>query len=230
MMKAATAFYRLLRRKVRTRLFGRKPIRSRGPAARIVRRLAPVAGVVGLASLAFGFAADVSSLRTRTCSMPLAQPGISDLCARLGIDGFPSREERLAWEALPAGDCQAVRHFLDRFPAGVKKEEAVSRLRSPIVERSAQTVETTRVVIGYVRQSEFGFPSAAEARLDAIARARRDAEQLLCLPRLDTEQFSSAQVRPAAFDCRTLPGRGSVCSLDYQIMCRMKERPLVARC
>lgn len=132
------------------------------------------AAAAGLAAVAL-----VASLaQERVCAASWPQPELSDACGALGLGHQPTRQERLAWTELPAGDCKALRSFIQRFPGGAKRAEAQSRLD---MSRQApgpvqRTERDTRLPIhgSETRQAE---PSEARARDGALAIAQRLAER-----------------------------------------------------
>lgn len=224
------AGYRLLRRKLYRQLFARKGPRGRGPGARTVRRFLPLAGLLASATMVVGLTTNLLSMRNGLCGFGLLQPWMGDLCAAAGVDGFPTAEERQAWEALPPGDCDALRRFADLFPKGAKHEDAIDRLRSAIAQRSGAYTPAVRVAAGTVGESQAPFPTRAAAELNARARARRDAAALLCIAEPGNERFAGSEIREIGLDCRVHPWGGHVCALDYQALCRIEERRLTVRC
>src|SRR4029453_67872 len=76
------------------------------------------------ASLAF----DPFGVASGVCAIPGPQPGLSDSCGIFGLGGRPSKAERLAWEARPTGNCEALRKHISSFPDGVFRTKAADLL------------------------------------------------------------------------------------------------------
>jgi hypothetical protein len=215
----------------RAKLEGRAAPPARGPTARLVRRL--TWSGVGGAAVAGAWAIGVQffGLNQQLCTAPfLPQPGFSDLCGAIGIGGRASREERLAWEARPAGSCDALRAHIAKFKDGAYRSTAADLLTAAKTERATTFAPAPREVKGYVRQSEHPFADEAAARADATRRAETDATSLTCAPRPPFERLAGASIRPLAFDCRADPRGGTVCALDYSATCGIEAQALVQRC
>lgn len=229
-MALVRSLFRYWRRKLRRKLLYRQAPRGRGPAARLVRRILPFSILLACVTFAFGFTSDVLSMRQGTCSFSLIQPAASDLCGALGVPGFPTRSERLAWEALPHGNCDALRTFLGRFPNGARSEEARARLRTPSVVSESFPSRFERIEMGYVRYSPTPFPAESLARSDVERRAQEDSRSTLCQPREPGERTINVVVTPTAFDCQQHPEGGHICSLDYRALCQMEVRRRIVQC
>jgi hypothetical protein len=50
------------------------------------------------------FGLNALGVQDQFCSIP-SEHVISDVCGALGLGGRPTRDERLAWESRPRGDC-----------------------------------------------------------------------------------------------------------------------------
>ena len=98
--------------------------RRRGIARRVIYGATSSALSLEVALLGF----NTFGVSGKICTMPGAQPGLSDSCGALHLGGRPTREERLAWCA-GRGDCQALRAHIDRFPDGAYRSEAVALSR-----------------------------------------------------------------------------------------------------
>ena len=202
---------------------------AKAPTQRWARRFTAGGAMTAFAALLWILAADAFAIRERVCTAPLAQPDLSDLCGRWGLGGRPTRDERLAWERRTAGDCDALREHVRRFPQGAHRATAADLLTAVRVESTATTVPQSRENRGYVRQPEQGLHNEDAARADALQRARRDAADTVCAVRDDTERLQEVSVEPVAFDCRTT-SRGIGCSLDYRATCTMAVTQRVERC
>jgi hypothetical protein len=189
------------------------------------------AGSVGfaLAALALAFAVNAFHIQDGLCRVPGVQPVLSDMCGALHLGDAPSRDERIAWQARPAGSCDALRDHIARFPNGVYRNLAADLLEGGRISRAQDFTTATRAVRGYVRQSEQAFVSAAQAQDDARARALTDAEQIACAPHDAFERTGGAVLDTVNFDCRAMHG-GQVCAADYAATCRIEARAPAERC
>jgi hypothetical protein len=177
--------------------------------------------------MAFGF--NALNTQDQFCAIPLGQPALSDMCGALHLGHAPSRAERLAWAARPAGSCEALRTHVEHFPNGAYRAQAADLLSAARTERTATFSPASRGVRGYVRQSESPFPNEGAAQADARQRAEADARATLCAPQSEFERQAGVDVTPGAYDCRA-SGGGTVCALDYSAQCRMEERALAETC
>jgi len=167
---------------------------------------------------------DVSSQDSTICSAPVFQNAISDACGDAGLGGRPSAEERLAWEALPAGDCEALRGHVARFPEGAFREIATDLLtarQTSARETWAPREAPVEVVIGF---GDAAFASLAEARADALERAREDATGQ-CGSLVVTGRFRllGASAREDALICTSGNG-GRQCRYDGLAACAVEAR------
>ena len=100
----------------------------KGPQTRVARRIllsgVSSAGVAALAAVAFNIFGAASVI----CTTPGLQPGLSDACGAVRLGERPSHAERLAWSAIPAGSCPALRAHIARFPEGAYRREAADLL------------------------------------------------------------------------------------------------------
>jgi hypothetical protein len=213
----------------RAKLTGEPVPPAKGPATRLFRRLR--AGTVSalVAGALWAIAYNVGGTQAAICTVPLGQPLLSDACGALGLGGRPDRDERIAWESRPKGDCAALRAHIVRFPDGAYRRLAADLLAAETVERSPTWSPAPRTARGYVRQSLQTFGTADAAQADAKSRAQADAASL-CAPLDANQRLAGVEVAPIAFDCRPGLGGGSVCGLDYSATCRLESRAMVERC
>jgi len=213
----------------RAKLAGTPVPAPKGPSRRLMRRAA--AGSVGfaLAALALAFVVNAFHIQDGLCRLPGVQPALSDTCGALHLGDAPSRDERIAWQARPAGSCDALRDHIGRFPNGAYRTLAADLLQGARIDRAQDFTTTTRSVRGYVRQSEQAFVSVAQAQDDARARALTDAEQIACTPHDAFERTDGAVLDTVNFDCRVMHG-DQVCAADYTATCRIAARALAERC
>ena len=214
----------------RAKLEGRSAKPAKGPASRLLRRAA--AGSFGGAALALvgSLSTNLFHVQDHVCTVPVAQPGVSDFCGGLHMGGRPSYAERIAWAQRPAGDCAALRGLISRFPDGAYRSKAADLLAGATVTRSASFTPAPRSAHGYVRQSEHPYPTVAAAQDDARTRAAADATETSCAPVDDNQRLAGADITSVKFDCRTSALGGQVCGADYTAQCHIEARAMVEHC
>lgn len=201
-----------------------------GRAKRTRRRVATISAVgAGLASVA-AFPDSTERVAARLCRVPVAQPALADRCGALGIAGLATRQERVFWEGMAMGDCDALRLYLNRFPEGVYGELAERRLSMRRIVRAEQWSETRREVQNYLRQTAQAFASEGAAVADARLRAVEDARQMVgCTAHGRDEVLLKVDLAEARPSCHRSEG-GYVCGLDYRAQCTLRTRAQVVRC
>lgn len=151
---------------------------AKGPARQLMRRFiyGGVASAIGAAALGFGF--DVLGVQDHACTIELLQPSLSDFCGAVGIGERPTREERLAFEKLPPGDCAALQDFRERFETSPLRALADSRLADKRVVRMETWAPEQRELVLSVIQGAVGARDEATAKNAALARGSPEAERL----------------------------------------------------
>ena len=206
-------FFRDLIAAAQAKLEGKPVPPARGPMARLVRRLT----VGSIASAAtgglFGFAMNFMSVQDHACSVQLGQPALRDVCGALGLGNQPTHAERVAFEALPPGDCPALEAYRDRYETSPLREIADSRLNAKV------TAQEERWVAGERRLALFaGGASEGEAR----ARANTRAEQL-CRGFTATTQFRLDRSEHAGdYSCED-----GACGITGEAICHLQERQVI---
>jgi hypothetical protein len=215
---------------IRAKLDGREPLPGKGPAMRR-RRLYAIGGVAAVAATVSTFFFNPFHVQDHFCAIPSGYV-ISDTCGAAGLGNRPTRGERLAWERRPRGDCTALaafaadqRHYYHRIAA---------EMLTTAPEARADVFEPApRFLVARVEARETPFPTEAQARAYALARAERDAFHEICAPRNAFEQLDGVEIQPRGFDCTRVGRRGRggyKCQLDYHATCRIEARPLVKQC
>jgi hypothetical protein len=195
----------------------------------LARRSLTGSAVAALLAGLWAATSNVANYQGYLCSAPVGQPAVSDICGAVGAGGKPTHDERLAWAARKPGDCDALRNHIARFPGGVYRSAAADLLQGATLARATSYSPAPRSLRGYVRQSEHPFASVDAARVDAVQRAKADA-QTACQPADAFERLAGADISPGAFDCRPGPAGGQACALDYAATCRIETRAMVERC
>jgi TIR domain len=217
-------FFRDLVAAVQATLAQQTPPPPAGPRHRLARRLtfgatsgASLAVVSALALNAFG-------VTQRICVLP-PQPAIADACGALRIGDQPTEAERLAWAALPKGDCQALRGFVREFPESPLRSRAADLITAG--ERGGPWIATTREVPIYVEASD-GAPRLTKAaeQADALQRAKGDADQA-CRPLAAGTIFryvpGTASVKVGNWSC-VHTGAAYICDFTGWAECQVRRQ------
>jgi serine/threonine-protein kinase len=215
---------------IRAKLDGRPAPKPQGPWKRRLHRTTGSISL-GLALAAGAFATNAVNLQQHLCTLPLAQPGLSDACGAAGLGGRPSRPERLAWAALPAGDCAALRRFVSDWPSGLHRPEADARLTARSVTRTERWEPKEVRISQYLSEAEAAAVTETRAREQALAAGQRDAEQRCRLYPGGNHRFVGAVAEPGEWRCHR-EAAGWFCSSQGTAVCRMEARVVteVERC
>jgi hypothetical protein len=186
-------------------------------------------GAVGTL-LSFGF--NVAGVQEKVCSFSAPQPLLSDGCGSLGLGSKPSRAERLAWEALPAGECKAIEGFVSKFKDTAYLDEATHSLELRRLIRASQVSDYARDgdSLAYVRQAPRPFGSRTAAEASARQMAEADAAAGACAPDGPEEQLVRVELIEFKPQCNELPGSGFMCGADYRPRCRMHGKRNIEWC
>jgi hypothetical protein len=189
------------------------------PQGRGRRNPAWVAGRIVLLAAAIGIAAALPPVQRLVCSVP----GVRKVCGDIGIGGAPSRAEEALWSGRRAGDCNALRSFLSRFPQSAYAAEGQTRLAAARFEsKESWTPEQRRLPL-VVRTALEPFPSRRAAQADALARAPKEA-QGACVGFNQAEfRLLSARAVPVEWRCTERLG-GHVCGFDGEAICEVSAR------
>lgn len=198
---------------IQAKLEGKPVPPARGPIARLARRLT-YGGIASAASaVLFAFALNFMQVQNNVCTIPFGQPLLSDTCGALGLGERPTHQERIAFEALPPGDCTALEVYRDQFEDSPLREIVDSRLNARVTEQEEQWVAGERRLALFV-----GGATDTEAR----ARAGQHAEQL-CHGFAATTQFRlDRSVATGTFSCAD-----GACGISGEAICQLQERQVV---
>jgi len=184
------------------------------------RRLAPLralaVGALGLL-LALALALDVAGVRSSMCGAAVLQTA----CRWLGIPGAPDPEDAALWASRAVGDCDGLRRYLARFPAGPHAEEAARRLAA--VQTSVDTAwETRQLRLPLtVRAAPLPLATRDAARADAQRRAPEDAELACGGLRSSDNRLTTVGFSVARWECRPR-GAGHACAFDGEALCTIE--------
>ncbi len=200
---------------VQAKLEGKAAPPAKGPMARLVRRLTIGSIASAIVACAFGFATNVLSVQDQVCTMPIGQPGVSDACGALGLGNRPTHEARVAFDALPPGDCTALERFRDAYESSPLRAIADSRLSARTTTQDVTWVANDRRLTMFA-----GGATEVEARARAATRAAS-----LCAGFAATTQYRVASAEATgSFSCE-----GGACGISGEAICHVQERELVMR-
>lgn len=201
----------------------------KGPARRVMRRLfygATSSGAVAAVAL---FAFNTFGVASNICTLPGAQPGLSDFCGACRMGERPTREERLAWAARAPGSCQALRDHIAHFPEGAYRREAADLLTARRVASEDVWSPSVRQLALFQPHSTQGAPDEAAAHARAIAAAQTQADNLCRgFAAATAFRFRAAIPQPSAWTCEH-GGGGVVCGFEGMVSCQLDEKATVER-
>jgi hypothetical protein len=207
---------------IRAKLDGVAAPKPKGPVTRVLRRLlvgslsgAVLAGIAAVAVNVIG----AEKMASQVCTAPLLQPGLSDVCGACGVGARPTRAERLAWQARPAGSCPALRDHINRFPDGAYRSQAADLLAARRVSYEVSWTPSTRRLPLYVPAEGPSAGDVGTAKARAIARGVGQAKRL-CRGFGAGPRFKFAGATPLA---DTWSCSGGVCSFDGWAECDLQE-------
>lgn len=179
---------------------------------------AAVAAALSLVFNTFGAA-------TRVCTVPGLQPGLSDLCGSIGLGGRPSQAERLAWEALPPHDCEALGAHIRAFPHGVHALDANNLLTAGKVSQVITWMPAERPLPFTELVTDAPSANLAAARKAAIAHAVGRMEEMCRGLAISGHLFRYRGLGPPVvreWSCQNLPA-GTSCGWSGDAVCKLLE-------
>jgi hypothetical protein len=226
---ARDPFFQDLVAAVKATLDGQAPPLPNGPKRRLARRLTYGAATGTSVAFVSAFAINAFGVTAKICTLPPPQPAIADACGAMHIGNQPTQSERLAWEALPKGDCQALRSFVRDYPSSPLRSRAADLITAG--ERGGPWVTTTREMPIYFEASEGEpKPTEAAAQADALERAKSDADQA-CRPLAAGTVFrytpGTATAKAQTWSCNPTAA-GYACSFTGWAECSVQRQ--VERC
>jgi TIR domain len=198
--------------------------KPKGPTARVARRIAYGGASSATFAAIIAFAFNTFGVASNICTAPGMQPGLSDTCGAWHLGDRPSKEERLAWAALPKGSCQALRDHIARFPEGAYRREAADLLTARRVTSVDQWTTDTRSLALYQPASGAAASSEAAAHAVALKEAQTQADNLCRGFAAADPSFRFRLATPTAntWTCSKAAG-GEVCGFDGTVACQLDE-------
>lgn len=196
----------------------------RGARALLRKRLVGGLTLTALVAAIFAFAMNVLAVQNNLCSINFAQPNISDACGYLGLGDKPKKKERLAWEARPAGSCEALREHIRAFSDGAFSAEASELLDARKLIPEESWLADVQTLTLFQPSTAQGQSTIEDAQRAALARGRRQAEDL-CEDGADPDyyRYLSSDVEVEQWECETVGDR-SYCAFGGEAICQMESK------
>mgnify|MGYP001329930509 CR=1 FL=1 len=224
--KRDDAFFRDLCEAVKAKLEGRQSGPPQGPTRRLLRRLS-IGSLSGIGIGALAVAFNVFNAQDQLCGVPVFQPGLSDLCAGIGIGKRATREERIAWETRPRNSCEALRAHIQKYPEGGYHQAAADLLDARTANQTESWRSASRKLALFVAQDGETSPDEAAAKTQALDRAQPTAERLCKnFAATTTFRFKAATVAVQDWRCERA-GSGMRCAFEGEAICDVEERHVV---
>lgn len=225
-------YFRKLLVATRAKFYDSKPSEQKVSVARLRLRMFAGVSSATIVGALIVLGTNVLSIQNTVCSANFVQPALSDTCGALAIGDKPTKTERIAWENLPAGDCDALRGHVRQFPSGVYRDDAADLISAAIITEVEVWRPTAHPLSLYVPVgSSLSMSDEYSARADAQSEARAGFEATrVCRGFAITRSFKflSASHTVDRWNCNQISG-GFVCAFDGQALCEVEERTVVRK-
>jgi hypothetical protein len=212
---------------VAAKLDGRPVPAAKGPMKLLARRAVygSFASAMVIGGLAFGL--NLLNVQDRLCELSLLQPQASDACGAFGLGHRPTRRERIAWEHREIGSCAALRIHIERFPAGVYRDQASSMLAARKVTPTETWEPATHQLVLFEPPGDVPSANRTAAEASAVARGQANADGQ-CGGFAATNSFRVKSARPVAevWDCIPV-AKQVTCGFRGKAVCEMEVRRIV---
>ncbi|MGZ3298149.1 MAG: hypothetical protein ACXU8O_03965 [Asticcacaulis sp.] len=199
-------------------------------AQRLFRRIAAAVTLTTVTSTAVAFFMNFWHFQDQICQVPLLQPGVADTCGAFSLGGRPTHEQRVAFEALPPGDCQALSQYRARYESSPLRSIVDSRLNdrhlSSQVSWSQRTVTLPLTHIAGDAASRTEDAARTQAIKDAAPEAQRLCDTLAVSGNF---KISEVSVQAATWQCARTGG-GYSCGFDGTSQCVTQQKIPVYVC
>ncbi len=171
--------------------------------------------LAAVAAALLSFFVNVMGVQAHVCAAPIGQPSLSDACGSLRLGDRPTRTERLAFDALPPGDCNALRAYRDRFEESPLRELVDSRLSA---------IVSTREEIWLPGERRLALFAGGDSDIAARENAAMIAAQL-CQGFAATTKFRFVRATlEGAYTCED-----GACGIAGTAVCELRERHVIER-
>jgi hypothetical protein len=214
---------------VQAKLAGQPVPPPLGPMKRLRQRLVVASAASAMLAVASAFATNALNFQNSACGASVAAPWLSDTCGAFGLGARPKREERIAWEQRPNGDCEALRQHIRKFPEGTYRTTAMALLNAHTVVNVEQWTPVQRPLRLLIGRDAAPMATEVAARSAASERGLEKARQL-CQPlgSLGGVKLRSADADPQEWTCEKASG-GIVCGFEGQAICSLDELNIIER-
>ncbi len=219
-------FFKDLCAAIQAKREGREVPPARGYAERMRRRLMYSTLSFALLAIPVAFGLDFLGLQNRSCTIPVLQPAVSDLCGALGLGDRPAKSERLSWESLQPGSCEDLREHIDFFPEDVYADEASRRLAARREIQIESWVPAAHRLTLFVGQQTNGLQTEETAKKEALDRGAVSAERL-CKGFSATAPFRYVSSSPDAqsWNCESVNEKFA-CGFEGEAVCQLESREI----
>lgn len=175
-----------------------------------------------------GVAANVMDVQDPICAIS-PQPSVSDWCGSLGLAGKPTKEERLAFEAVEADrrNCDTVRAFLQKHYDSPDADKALTWLSLRREEQSDQNEGFETFNKMALRPDLGQYNSREAAHTAALASANDDAAEF-CPIRPDADLISTG-ADDVEIQCSST-GTRFECIGGFRMVCRYSRPEMIEVC
>jgi hypothetical protein len=220
-------FFRDLVATIQAKLDGKSAPKPKGPLRRTLRRSSTAFLSTATMGALFAFFANLMSIQDKVCSLPLAQPKLSDACGQFSLGGKPKRVERLAWASLPADSCNALRGHIEKFPDGVYRSSAADRISARRVSHQEIWEPAQRRLRLAVFSDGLLYATENAAAIAINGQARSEAASL-CAGFASTQSYRvlSSSYTIEALDCESFTD-GVSCRARGEAICAVEVRGIV---
>lgn len=195
------AFLRDIVAAAKSKQSGRDPPPPSAPRKLMLRELATLLPPILLLGGVFGFWNDFSSF--------------------FGLDNIASAAEDKAWDALPPGDCAALRSFIRQFDEGVYRDRAEARLQAAEtrVETQWQPIEIpVELYLPHLAASD-----EAAARSSAEASAQHEsARRCEAIAQTSGLRLLDSRIAMLRQNCQTIAEK-NLCDWRGESICLLEE-------
>ncbi len=224
------AFYKDLVEACRAKIESRPAKPASAKAKRLMRRVTLAAAFSTITAVLGAFGLDAMNSQALVCRAPVLQPTLSDTCGYLHLGNMPTREERVDFEAIPSGSCEALSAYRAKHESSPLRPVVDSRLndRHP----SSEPLWTARTVSLPLFHSadETTYPSLAAAQQGAPKSAEGEGRRL-CNTLVTSGNFrlNGLRVNADKWQCDKTTD-GYRCGFDGTVVCETGEKSVSYVC
>ncbi len=196
----------------------------KGPSHRVRRTLmwSGVTSATLLTSALFFF--NSFGLASSLCTLPGAQPGLSDGCGAMGLGSRPKRAEREAWESRATASCSGLRDHIARFPNGVYRSQAADLLAARRTVVTESWIPVIKQLSLFESRQGAATKTESTAQVQALERAQTSAARE-CRDFGAGTLYRYRSARPVAesWSCEK-DKAGTTCGFEGHAECALEER------